>query len=164
MQNLEHKIQENIDEVFDFKMESGHRQRFEQKLAIQRKQKRTFHLTWLKYAAAAAAITVTFFIFELQTSENENISRYDVHIVEVERYYAMQLDNEISTTTQLLNNVDEQYRDELLHDIKLMLTSENNIPNALDDEAETAVIVSVYTRKIESLQNLQSNLLAYNKN
>ena len=164
MKNLEKKIQENIDEIFDFKPENGHCQRFEQKLAKQQKNKCTYRSTWLKYAAAAAIITIAFFVFELQTSENEDMALHDIHIIEVERYYAMQLDDEIRATKQLLDNIDEQYRNELLSDIKLMQIDKGIIPSALDDERKTALIVSVYTRKIESLQNLQSNILAYNKN
>ena len=163
MKNLEKKIQENISEIFYYKPESGHRQRFEQKLTEQQKIKKMYRLSWLKYAVAAAIITIAFFVFAPQISENKNTTWQDIHIVEVERYYAMQLDDEIRATKQLLQNIDEQCRNELLRDIKLMQSDQNNIPTALDDEKKVAVIVLTYTRKIESLQNLQSNILAYNK-
>ena len=165
MKNIEKKIQENVNEILDCKLENGHRQRFEQKLAAQQKNKHVYNLTWLKYTAAAAAILIAaLFVFKPQTSDNSNTALHDIHIIEVERYYAMQLDNEIRTTKKLLLNIDEQYRDEVLHDIKLMQSDKDNLPNALADEAKAAVIVSAYTRKIESMQNIQTNLIAYHKN
>ena len=165
MKNIEKKIEENINEIFDYKPESGHRQRFEQKLSYMQKPKRIDFLAWTKYAAAAAAIIVIAFLaVKPQTLENENTALNDINIVEVEQYYGMLLDNEICATEKLVCNVDEQYRNELLRDIKLMQNNENNIPDALDDDAKAAVIMLVYTRKIESLQNIQNNLLAHNKN
>ena len=149
----------------------GHFERLEakltavQKLSAQQKSKRVYTLTWLKYAAAAAAILIiAFFIVKPQAPNTTSIALHNAHIVEVEQYYAMQLNNEIRATKKLLVNIDEQDRNEVLQDIKLMLSDRDDIPNALDDEAKEAVIALSYTRKIEALQNLQTNLLAHQKN
>ncbi|MDR1346942.1 MAG: hypothetical protein LBJ63_00710 [Prevotellaceae bacterium] len=164
MKNIEKKISENINEIFDSKPESGHRERFAAKLSAKRKPKYMLSKPYLKYVVAAAAIAViAFFVFKPEKTYDGNIASADINIAEVKQYYAMQLNDEIDATKELLQNIDEQYRNEILGDIKLMELDENKIPNALDNERKAALIVSIYRRKIESLQNLQSNLLACNK-
>ncbi|MDR2652487.1 MAG: hypothetical protein LBC68_09285 [Prevotellaceae bacterium] len=160
MKNIEKKISENINEIFGSKPEDGHRERFAAKLSsLQKPKRRTFKL-YLKYVAAAAAVVVAFFALRTENIETEYD---DMQIAEVKQYYKMQLNDEIDATKELLQNIDEQYRNEILGDIKLMEIDDNKIPNALDDERKAALIVSIYRRKIESLHSLQSNLLAYNK-
>ncbi|MDR2065238.1 MAG: hypothetical protein LBP85_05990 [Prevotellaceae bacterium] len=163
MKNIEKKIKENKNEIFGGKPENGHRARFAAKLSLMQKPKRISFMPYLKYIAAAAVVAVAFFIFKTEKTKNGVTAFNDVHIDEVKQYYAMQLNNEIDATKELLKNIDEQYRNEILSDIKLMEIAENKIPNALDDERKAALIVSVYRRKIEWLHNLQSNVLACNR-
>lgn len=166
MKNTENKIRENVNQIFDSQPAEGHRERFAKKLLSQKKNKRNARIINFGYAASiAAAIIVALIIFkpEFSDSETENISWEDIRIVEVQRYYAKLLDNEINTTKELLQNIDETERSNVLSDIEMMKTDNNIIPNKMTDEEKAAVIVSVYSRKIESLQNLQNNLLAYEK-
>ncbi|MDR2126853.1 MAG: hypothetical protein LBP63_08500 [Prevotellaceae bacterium] len=163
MKNIEKKISENLNEIFASKPEQGHRERFTAKLSLMQKPKRFTLKPYSAYIAAAAAVAVfAFFIFKTDTDENNYTASSDIRIAEVKQYYAMQLNEEIDATKKLLKNIDEQYRNEILGDIKLMEIDENKIPNTLDDERKAALIVSIYSRKIESLHHLQNNLLACN--
>ncbi|MDR2293284.1 MAG: hypothetical protein LBE11_07410 [Prevotellaceae bacterium] len=164
MKNVEEKISENINEIFGGKPEKGHRERFAEKLSLMQKPKHKSFISYLKYiATTAAVVAVAFFVFKTEKTEDKSTAFNDVHIAEVKQYYAMQLNDEIDATKELLKNIDEPYRNELLSDIKLMEIDENEIPNTLDNERKTALVVSIYKRKIESLHNLQSSLLACNK-
>ncbi|MDR1199672.1 MAG: hypothetical protein LBK94_11805 [Prevotellaceae bacterium] len=162
MKALEKKIQKHINDIYDCKPENGHRERFEAKLSAKRKPKYMLSKPYLKYAAAAIAV-IAFFVFKPEKTDDCNITSADINIAEVQQYYAMQLNDKVDAVKDILQNIDEQYRNEILGDIKLMEIDENKIPNMLDNERKTALIVSIYKRKIESLQNLQNNLLACNK-
>ncbi|MDR0753985.1 MAG: hypothetical protein LBF04_01190 [Prevotellaceae bacterium] len=163
MKNTEKKIAENINEIFGSKLENGHRERFAAKLSLMQKPKRISFMPYLKYTAAAAVVTFAFLIFKTEKTEDGDTAFYNANIAEVKQYYAMQLNNEIDAVKKLLNNMNEPYRNEILSDIKLMEIDENKIPGALDDERKAALIVSIYRRKIESLHNIQNNVLACNK-
>jgi hypothetical protein len=163
MKNIEKKITENLNEIFGGKPENRHRERFAAKLSAMQKPKHRSFMLCFKYIAAAAVVTLAFFIFKTEKTEDNITAFNDVHIDEVKQYYAMQMNNEIDATKELLKNIDEQYRNEILSDIKLMEITENKIPNALTNERKAALIVSIYKRKIKSLHNMQNNLLACNK-
>jgi hypothetical protein len=163
MKNIEEKIWNHINEIVDGKPENGHRERFAAKLSAKHKPAYMLPKPYLKYAAAAAIAVIAFFVFKPEKAENGNIALTNINIEEVKQYYAMQLDDEVNTIKKLLDNVDEQHRNEILNDIKLMRMDENKIPNALDDERKAALIVLIYRRKIESLHSLQNNLLACNR-
>ncbi|MDR1984031.1 MAG: hypothetical protein LBQ28_04315 [Prevotellaceae bacterium] len=163
MKNIEKKIRENTNEIFGNEPSDGHRERFAEKLSIMQKPKRIFLTPYLKYVAAAAIIVATLFVFKPETAENDNTAYENTRIVEVERYYAMRLDEEIDVTKELLKNIDKQYSSEILGDIQLMRIDKGNLPNALNDDRKAAIIVSVYSKKIESLKNIQNNLLAYSR-
>ncbi|MDR1552191.1 MAG: hypothetical protein LBS69_01850 [Prevotellaceae bacterium] len=163
MKNIEKKISENLNEIFDSKPASGHRERFAVKLSTWQKPKQKSFTLYLKYIAAAAAVVIAFLVLKTENIENGNTATNEIHIAEVKQYYKMRLHDEIDATKELLKNIDEQYRNEILSDIKLMEIDGNKIPSALDDERKAALIVSIYRRKIASLHSLQNNLLAYNK-
>ena len=163
MKNIEQKIRENTNEIFGNEPTSGHRERFAEKLSKTQKSKTIPFVSRLRYiVSAAAAIIVALFIFKPNSIDDENVAWKDNRIIEVQRYYAMLLEDEMEATKMILENIDDESRTEIYNDIKLMQTENNFISNALTDDEKAAIIVSVYSQKIESLQNIQSNLLAYN--
>jgi hypothetical protein len=161
MKNIEQKIRKNTSKIFYSEPANGHRERFAEKLSAMQKPKRIAFVSRFGYIAAAVIIA-TFIVFAPQPAEDENTAWNDIRIIEVQRYYAMLLDDEVETTKTLLQSIDEQSRNEIFKDIKLMQADNGIIPDALTDEEKAAIIVSVYSRKFESLQNLQDNMLAYN--
>jgi hypothetical protein len=161
MKNIEEKIRENAEKIFEAKLPEAHRERFADKLAKAGKTKRRALILRLAYSTSvAAAILVGLLIFK--PSDNENTAfeaNKEIRIADVQQYYAMQLENEIEATKAALKNVDAENRQRIIADMEKMQTSDNDILSSrLDDEKKAALLCSNYSRKVEVLQNLQRNL------
>ncbi|MDR1221902.1 MAG: hypothetical protein LBL07_03365 [Tannerella sp.] len=154
---LEQKIREHFGEIFgsDLELPSGHRERFERQLksAGQRgrdAQKAGRLKKWLIASVAAAAAVTGFLLLTDPSAE----SRSGPELADVRNYYSMQLEEQVDATRQLIRHVDEAHREELLADIEQI---ENEpVPDVqIPDDEYIVLIAGVYTKKIETLRNLQ---------
>lgn len=170
---FEDRIKEHAGEIFGQGVElpAGHRARFEQRLKdinaqgvgeaatqteneIVNQSIISISLRRLLTVSIAAAAVILGFIFlrPSLTSEQQN-----PELAEVRNYYNMQLEEQVDATIQLIQHVDEAHRTEFLVNVEQI---ENDpIPDVqITDDEYIVLIASIYTNKIESLQNIQ-NLL-----
>ena len=84
--------------------------------------------------------------------------------VEVQRYYAMRLDDELEVTRALINrHPDSDDRRALLDELHAMQAED--VPEVqLTDDEQITLIVRVYSSKIDVLQRIQARLSTNNHN
>ena len=175
---LEEQIRKNAETVFSQGKEppAGHRERFEQRLkelegrqeagndypfivasARSPKYKMAVGKKWL--IATITAAVLAGFMFLLNPFSNEYQCS---ELIEVRNYYCMLLEEEADVTRQLIQNVDETYRETLFANVELI---ENDmIPDIqVTNDDYIKIIVSFYTNKIEILQNLQNVIIETSK-
>jgi len=84
------------------------------------------------------------FVEELESQE----------LADVRNYYSMQLEEQIEATKLLIQNVNEEYRKDLLDNIEQI--GNEPVPDVqIPDDEYIVLIANVYSNKIEVLQNLQ---------
>ena len=174
---LEDKLKENAEAIFGKGKEppAGHRVRFEQRLkAIKMEhekgtvlsKKRTkgavsasnkvFSLkTWIITSVASVAILIGFvFLLNLYTAKSQ-----ETELSIVRGYYHLLLEEKVFTTCQLIQQVDESYRETLFSNVAFI---ENEpAPEAqLPDDELIKLITCFYSKKIETLENLQNIILS----
>jgi hypothetical protein len=181
-QSLENKIKKHADAIFggDVALPSGHRERFKQRLKElndmtqaafpedteltenvrsagqpETRQKPGKVLSFKKrlIISVAVAAVMAGFVFLL----NLFVEKYqpDQKLADVRNYYKMQLEIQVDETRRLIQHVDETYREALLANIEQI---ENEpLPDVLITDDEYIVLIAgIYTRKIETLQNVQN--------
>ena len=152
------------------KLPEGHRERFEQRLKAHRsfltenvpdtgavEQKKgsiVLFEKWFAGAAAVAAVIAGFIFLTYTMTEEQDGSG----IENVRNYYSLQLEEQVDATKTLAQGIrEEKYRDALLNDIERI---ENEpVPDVIMPDDEYIVLMAnIYTKKIEVLQNIQSNI------
>lgn len=151
---IEKMIQGQLEEIFGGSMSEGHRLRFEAKLetAMQHKERQKNNvrrlIIWTAAAAACLAIVITL---------NINVSNdTEEPFAEVHNYYSMLLEEEMKTTMQALDNMDDTYKTEVWQDIETLLGEP--IPFREDGEQNTSLMIAAYSSKIEALQQIKNNI------
>ena len=156
---LEQKIGQHAGEILDAEPEDGHRKRFAAKLVAQQQQQRRQSIRRtirVCYAAAAAAVAALFMI----TLYDRTASGHDDESFEtVYNYYAMRLDDEVEATRQHLRKLNEPERQEIWADIQRLRTE--NLPPFGRGEQNEALLVSVYSSKIQALQHIKQIIERY---
>jgi hypothetical protein len=180
---LENQLRENAEIIFGQKKElpAGHRDRFEKRLkASKTGQKSAYNKKALpieaktdnneasrksgivkslkiglitSVAVAAILIGIVFLLnpFYKEPKSNE--------LADVRNYYDMLLEEQAEATRQLIQQVDEVHREILFANVKFI---ENEpIPVIqIPDDSYIILIASIYTTKIETLQNIQELIKA----
>ena len=152
---LENKLRENANMIFGQGKEppAGHRERFEQRLKAKAVRKSGRVAVWKTgLITTAAAAVLTGFIFLLNPFAKE---RPNAELADVRNYYNILLEEEVETTLQLIQAMDETQREILFDNVELI---ENEvIPDVqIPDDEYIILIASFYTDKIEILQNMQN--------
>jgi len=152
---LENKLRENAGIIFGQGKEppAGHRERFEQRLKAKAVRKSGRVAVWKTgLITTAAAAVLTGFIFLLNPFAKE---RPNAELADVRNYYNILLEEEVETTLQLIQAMDETQREILFDNVELI---ENEvIPDVqIPDDEYIILIASFYTDKIEILQNMQN--------
>ena len=160
---LENRLRENAGTVFGQGKEppAGHRERFEQRLktanteAIRQSGKVAAWKMRFVATGAAAAVLIGF-VFLLNPLEGKQQS---TALADVRNYYHMLLEEQVETTRQLIQQVDETQREILFADVEFI---ENEpIPDVqITDDEYIILVASFYTNKIEILQNMQNIIIA----
>jgi hypothetical protein len=143
---LEQKIRNHAGEIFGNEPAAGHRERFAGKLAAGKNQKQLL-IPWYKlsgYVAAAVVLISVVLVWQWNMQRDE--IQEDL-LVDVRNYYTMQLDNEVATLKQLLQEVDANESDKLWKDIEA-------IREEPVQEENISLVVRVYDLKIETLQHI----------
>ena len=152
---LENRLKENAGMIFGQGKEppAGHRERFEQRLKARVIRKSGRVAVWKTgLITTAAAAVLTGFIFLLNPFA---VKQQNTELADVRNYYNMLLEEEVETTLQLIQQVDETLREILLDNVELI---ENEpIPDVqITDDEYIILVASLYTNKIEILQNMQN--------
>jgi hypothetical protein len=147
---LEKKIKEHAETVFGSEPEAGHRDRFAGKLAAHRKSRRLAAV--VRHAALVAAAAAVAAVFLIKTPGEPDEDSF----VDTQNYYSMLLEDEIESTRQLLDGLDNSSRDEIMKDIESIQAE--TYPFSETGEQNEALLVNIYSSKIESLQHIQSIL------
>jgi hypothetical protein len=157
---LEKKIREQAGVLFDAALPAGHRERFAAKLAARKNVRRMALLRRIGgYAALAAALVSAVFLADTFTGNagDGNEEPFD----DVRNYYVMLLEEEVESTRLFLQCLDSRSREEVLRDIEAIRTE--HIPFRDGNERNEALLVDVYSSKIEALQHIR-NILSENNN
>ena len=175
---FENKIRNHADKIFGQGKEPpvGHRERFEQRLKVEyakttaaeedveavvtvRKSDKAISLRKVLIAAISTAAVIAGFIMLISTPTEEFQAS---ELADVRNYYNMRLEEQIDATKLLIQNIDEpEHRDVLLANIEHIKSI--TVPDVqITDDEYIVLIASVYTNKIETLQNLQDLLREYN--
>jgi hypothetical protein len=143
---LEQKIRNHAGEILGNEPAAGHRARFAGKLAAGKKQKR-FPIPWYKLSGYVAAAVVSICIVLVCQWRMQRDEVQEDLPVDVRNYYAMQLDHEVASLKQLLQEMDANESDKLWKDIEA-------IREEPVQEENIALVVRVYDLKIETLQHI----------
>ena len=163
---LENRLQAQAAEIFAADTPpAGHRERFAQRLDAERALRRRRRLSWrlaigAVVLAAAVALTAVWLWPTTVTSDDS----YDAteSPVEVQRYYAMQLDHELEATRALIGDAENEDRRALLEELHAMQAE--GVPDVqLPDDERITLIVRVYTSKIDALKHIQTQLSTHYK-
>jgi hypothetical protein len=153
------KIEANADAVFGRggKLPDGHRERFEHRLNQMGSERATEHpIIWKKrlftvtILISAAMIAGFVFLLNLTT---EPPSRSE--LAEVSHYYHMQLEEQADITKRLVQSMEHSNREALLANIE-EIENEPVPAVQIPDDEYIILISTVYTHKIEALQNIQN--------
>ena len=102
-------------------------------------------------AAISAAAVLAGFMFLRDSFVEESESQ---ELTDVRNYYSMQLEEQIEATKLLIQNVNEEYRKDLLDNVEQI--GNESVPDVqIPDDEYIVLIANVYSNKIEVLQNLQ---------
>ena len=190
---FESEVKKHAGDIFgqNCELPEGHRERFEQRLKARRgnlmddneqkyiisepekeldnipdtetvKQKKGIFIQfekWFAGAAAVAAVIACFIFLTDTTTEEQDGSR----IEDVRNYYSMQLEEQVDATKTLAQGIrEEKYRDALLVNIE-RIESEPVPDVVMPDDDYIVLMANIYTKKIEVLKNIQSNIKDTNK-
>ena len=172
---LEKRLKENAETLFGQVRElpDGHRERFEQRLQSRMAGKEEAHDTfgdvatagkqrkivswkmWLSTSVAAAAV-IAGVVFLMNPFAKDG---HGAELAEVRNYYAILLEEQADATRQMIQQVDETHRKILLANVELI---ENEpLPDVqMPDDEYIILIAGFYSKKIETLQNIQDILSA----
>jgi len=149
-ERLEQQIREHAGSIFGKELPSGHRDRFEARLDT---GARTFPLrkTALYLTAIAAAVAGIVFMAGYHTTAAEEP---DTRIADVRNYYDVQLEEQTDATIELLQDLNQADNHFLLANIEQLRNQP--LPDVqLTDDDYIILIAQVYTRRLESLQQIQ---------
>jgi len=190
---FESEVKKHTGDIFgqNCELPGGHRERFEQRLKARRgnltddneqkyiisepeneldnipdtetvKQKKGIFIQfekWFAGAAAVAAVIAGFIFLTDTTTDEQDGSR----IEDVRNYYSMQLEEQVDATKTLAQGIrEEKYRDALLVNIE-RIESEPVPDVVMPDDDYIVLMANIYTKKIEVLKNIQSNIKDTNK-
>ncbi len=164
---LEEYINKNRPEFDTEEPESGHFERFEQRLHASTLKKK-YRIHWYAWAAAAAIILILGTTFLLSDRQNHPAEcRLSGEMLEVKNYYDSQVDQEIASIESLLRDEDPAVKKEVMNDIRNMKTDLNVFPDELcrgmNNEKDIAAMVERYKIKIKTLQSMASFFEKNNK-
>jgi hypothetical protein len=152
---LEKKIGEHADAVFAAAPPAGHRERFAAKLAARRERGRRAVLRRIcGYAAVAAAFVAAVFLANRFAGREDGGGEEPFD--DVRNYYVMLLEEEVESTRPLLQRVDSRSREELVRDIESICAEHAAFRDG--GERNEALLVNVYSSKIEAVQHIRSIL------
>jgi len=152
MNNLfENKIKEHAGEIFGNEPVSGHRERFAEKLALQKKTNRVPVRKIIIYAVSTAAILIGIvFFIQSPTTTTENGDTF----TEVQNHYAILFEDKIADVKDLLEQIDSQDKIAVLKDIEKMKT-ETALTLQTTEEENIPFVVGLYSSKIEALEHIR---------
>lgn len=170
--NLEERIRAQAEEIFgSSEPPAGHRERFTRRLEDARRATRhrrlrqIWRLTLGAVALAAAVALVAVWLWSragtVSGGTDDDVTESPV---EVQRYYAMRLDDELEVTRALINrHPDSDDRRALLDELHALQAED--VPEVqLTDDEQITLIVRVYSSKIDVLQRIQARLSTNNHN
>ena len=152
---LENKIREHAEELFGGEPFKGHRERFTDRLDAVNRKKMIPVYKIISYISIAAVFAGC--VFLLQRTLKPEGSYEGESLAEVQMYYSMQLQEKIDNIEQLIQQVDEEERIQLMKEIE-SLQQEAAIILQESDEKNTAFIVMVYTHKIDAVEHIYHTL------
>ena len=154
---LEGKLKENAEVIFGQGKEisAGHRERFEQRLKVFSGHKGVSWKTRLITAIASAAVLAG--VVFLLNQHFKKVEETELSIIR--SYYHLLLEEKADATRQLILQVDESHREILFSNVAFI---ENEpVPDVqLPDDEFIKLITSFYSKKIETLQNLQNSIIS----
>ena len=162
---LEDKLKVNAEVIFGHgkELSPGHRERFEQRLKkLNAGQKESPGMTkktiWITTSVAAASILFgVVFLLGPHTKKPQETELSIVH-----SYYHLLLEEKAFVTRQLIQHIDESQRGILYSNVEFI---ENEpVPEIqLPDSELIKFITSFYSKKIETLENLQNIIASTNQ-
>ena len=154
---LEDKLKENAEVIFGQgkELSAGHRERFEQRLKAISGQKGVSWKIRLTTAVASAAVLAGVVFLLNQYVKKAEESELSI----VRSYYHLLLEEKADATRQLILQVDESHRDILFSNVDYI--EDEPMPDVqLPDDEFIKLITGFYSKKIETLQNLQNSIIS----
>lgn len=153
------KIEANADAIFgrEGKLPDGHRERFERRLtqmdnerAVEYPMIRPKRLGTVAILISAAMIAGVVFLLNLVTEQPPRSE-----LADVSNYYHVQLEEQADITMRLVQSMENSNREALLANIEEI--KNEPVPDVQIPDDEYIILIStVYTHKIEALQNIQN--------
>lgn len=160
---LEERLRAEAAEIFAADAPpAGHRERFAGRLDAwresRRRRRRTWRLTLGAVTLAAAVVLAAVWLWPAAGTVSDGADDASESPIEVQRYYAMRLDDELEATRALIDrHPDSDDRRELLDELHAMQADE--MPDVqLADGDRITLIVRVYSTKIDALKRIQMRL------
>lgn len=150
---LEKKIKTHADELLESRPQNGHRERFAEKLAKQKKGAAIPLRKIFGYIAVAALLAgVVFFI-----QSPDPITENGDSLTDVQNYYAMEMDHKVSEIKDRLEFIHIENKADILSDIETM-QSETDLILQTTEEENIPFVVGLYSSKMEALDHILSIL------
>lgn len=154
---LEDFIKNNRDKFDDEEPLTGHLERFEQRLVAPKQNKRA-GLRWIVAVAALLSGLVIVLTFFVGQQDDKRICVLSTEMQETQNYYLLVLDKEVGHVKELLNDVDDEIREEIMSDVNKIVSNADGFTDNFCNNSEDgiATMVDYYQAKIQAVKNISS--------